>query len=569
MVVVVLLVLAVIGWFKVRDSSDSAGAAAAATCLDGTSTLAVAAAPDVAPVVTQLAAAYTERRTVVRDQCVEVLVTPVAPGAALAGLQGTWDTAADGPEPALWIPSDTTWATRAATIDPSPVTGVPRSLGSSPVLLAVPAAAAPAVADAGLTWADVAARQGTAAWGDLGQPGWPTFTQALPPAAPGGDLTPLVGQAVAAGAAGTSDGPVTAAQVADPATTRALAGLAAGPDPQPASASDALATLTGLGSVPGSAFQAVAATEQQLLALDQGPTPVAGVALAGATPVADHPLVTLQGSWVDETQARASAAFAEDLTGPDAQQQLTVAELRAGGGPPTVPDGLVVGTPGTALALADAAATTAVLDALARPAAAATPARTTVLLDVSGSTGAQEGPGTRLANTAAALTARVQALPDQAAVGLWPFSRNLDGDLPYRVAVPTGPLTDPVGGVPRRQALATALAGLRPESATSSNFALQGAYTAAVQGYVPGRPNTVLLVTDGPNDGITTAADVLSTIRSAGDPARPVRVDVVVVGPGFDTSGLAQVAQATGGTLVDAGLSSGPGLGDALGRLLT
>lgn len=565
-VVVVLLVLGVLGWFKVRDSSDSAGTAAAATCLDGTSTLAVAAAPDVAPVVGELAAAYTEQRTVIRDQCVEVLVTPVEPGAALAGLRGTWDTAADGPEPALWIPSDSSWAGRAATIDPSPVTGAPRALGSSPVLLAVPAAAAPAVADAGLTWADVAARQGTGAWGDLGQPDWPTFTQALPPAAPGGELTPLVGQAVAAG---TSAGPVTTAQVADPATTRALAGLAAGPDPQPATPSDALRTLTGLDAVEGSGFQAVAATEQQLLALEQGATPVAGVALAGATPVADHPLVTLQGSWVDETQARAGAAFAEHLTEADAQQQLTAAGLRAGDAEPTVPDGLVVGTPGPALSPADAAAGTAVLDALARPAAGATPARTTVLLDVSGSTGAQEGAGTRLANTTAALAARVQALPDQAAVGLWPFSRNLDGALPYRVAVPTGPLTDQVGGAPRRDALATALAAQRPESATSSNFALQGAYTAAVQGYVPGRPNSVLLVTDGPNDGITTAADVLATIRSAGDPARPVRIDVVVVGPGFDTAGLAQVAQATGGTLVDAGLSDTPGLGDALSRLLT
>lgn len=550
-VAVVLVVLGTIGWFQVRSSGDDASNAAAAQCLDGTSTLAVAAAPEVAPVLTTLAAAYTERRTVVRDQCVEVTVTAVDPAAALAGLAGTWDEAADGRKPALWVPTDTSYATRAQALQPSVVTGTPRSLATSPVLLAVPAAAGPAVADAGLTWADVADRQGSTAWADLGQPGWGTFTQAVPAA---GALTPLLAQAVAAG---DGAGPVTTEQVSAAAGPLAALGGA----PAPADTAAALDALTGLTEVAGSEYQAVAATEQQLLATTPGATPLAGVALAGATPTADLPLAQLTGSWVDETQSRAAGAFAEELEGPDAQAALAAAGFRTADAAPDAPAGTVLGTPGQALAPADAATTEAALTAVTTP--PATTATTTVLLDV-----AAPGPTTtaRLAATADALAARVQALPDAAGTGLWAYARNLDGDLPTRVDVATGPVGEAVDGTPRRALLVGALDALQPATGTSTYFALQQAYPAAVAGYVAGRTNSVLLVVDGANDGTTSSADALATIRAAGDPARPVRVDVVVLGPAFDTTGLGEITQATGGELVTAGDTAA--LSAALERLL-
>lgn len=77
--VALVLVLAVVGWFRLRERIDEQATEAAQTCVEGDALLDVAADPAVAPTLTALAARWvTDTRPVVRDHCIDVRVTAVA-----------------------------------------------------------------------------------------------------------------------------------------------------------------------------------------------------------------------------------------------------------------------------------------------------------------------------------------------------------------------------------------------------------------------------------------------------------------------------------------------------------
>ncbi|WFR71178.1 hypothetical protein P9209_18135 [Prescottella defluvii] len=88
--------------------------------------------------------------------------------------------------------------------------------------------------------------------------------------------------------------------------------------------------------------------------------------------------------------------------------------------------------------------------------------------------GNTDGTATRLSNTVEALSARLAALPESSDVGLWVYSRGLDGSKPYVVKVPTGPLSDG----DRRQRIVKALQSLRPATATSTYASVIAAHRA-------------------------------------------------------------------------------------------
>ena len=52
---VVLALLAVLGWFRLRDNIDNQATAAAETCVEGDTVLHIAADPLIAPALTELA----------------------------------------------------------------------------------------------------------------------------------------------------------------------------------------------------------------------------------------------------------------------------------------------------------------------------------------------------------------------------------------------------------------------------------------------------------------------------------------------------------------------------------
>lgn len=559
-VVVAALVLLTLGWFRVRDDIGQQGAQAAAACVSGRSEVTVAADPDVAVPLTELARRYDATAPVVRDQCVTLTVSSLSSGRVLAGLLNGWDTATLGPRPAGWVAQDSSFTAR---LPPVQLDGNPTSVASSPLVLAVPGAAGATVSASGLTWAELPALQGaTNGWSRLGQPSWGTFTAALPTGSAGSTLTPQAVQAVVAGASGAAP---TQASLTNPAVAAALTALGHGPAPQPVATDAALTALGALTAVPGSPYQAVPATEQQVYAATRAaPGSVSAGVLAGAAPAPDYPLALLAGSGVNDTQSRAVAAFGLYVQGGDRQQVLADAGFRTRGGTlPAASDAVTFGPPAAALAPTDAATADALTTALTTPAVAP---RTTVLLNVSTSMDAPEQGGTRLAATTAALTARVQALPVGSSTGLTTFVRGPGGSAPPATDVPVGALA--ADGA-QRGALAGALGALRTRGAVSADSSVVSVYAAAVAAYSAAGTNRVVVVTDGPNDnGGTAEAGVLAAARAATDPARPVQVDVVAIGA-EDIGALTALARATGGTVTRVSGGGSAQMTAALAALLT
>lgn len=529
--IAVLAIAAVsVGWLQLRKHNEGQSSAAAATCFDGAATLQIAADPGIAPTVQELAARYNATHPVIRDQCVTVTVQPEASSQFILDLGKK--PSAD--LPAMWVPQSSVDLAEARAEHPDAFSSSTRSMASSPVVLAV---AEPQLAALrGATWQDLPARVSA---GELGL--------ALPQ---GGDsgATTLALAAVVAAVTDSGGAPLSGEQASAPAARTALSALRSGGSANSfASTADALAAVSG----PDAGALAVAVTEQQLYqrTKDQSGPTVRALSPGGATPVADYPAAVLSGAESDETLSRAASSFSDFARQPEQRDALAAAGFQV---PDTAnPASAVVSfnPPQSVLPMPTAPAIAAISP---RGGSAAQTHATTVLLDVSGSMGEQDGERPRLANVTAALRAEIAALPDTAAVGLWRYSANMRGTTPYTIDVITGPLAETVGaeGV-RRALLDTALALASPLSATHTYTSLEAAYAAAVAAYIPGQSNSVLLITDGPNDDQSNndTAALLATLSSAQDPARPVAVNVIVIGANSDLASLQSVADQTGGTL--------------------
>ncbi|MGF7120428.1 substrate-binding domain-containing protein [Rhodococcus sp. BE178] len=559
---VILLVLAVVGWFQLRDRTSNEGTTAAGACVEGDATLEVAASPDIADQIRELAARYTATDPVVRDHCVTVSVTAhhsAAVADALGGApRGPWNGDL-GPAPALWIPSSSQSVNRVAATG-GVVDGQPKSLATSPVVLAAPRELALAFTAAGTGWQNLPALQsGKDTLDGLGLPGWGSLKLTLPAGSP----TDQALDAVAASTADVGAGPLDETQAASPQVTAAIAALANGSkaiDGAPTSTADATSALAAQPEPAKGTFHAVPSTEQQIRALGKKASGLVAFAPAGATPVADHPAAILATPWVDETLGRAAAQFVDFLRQPEQVRTLVDAGFRVGDDIPAATDQAPMPPIGQVLAPATGPAQQHLLQTFANP---AVPQATTILLDVSGSMGYDDGTGTRLSNTVDAVSRQIASLPDSSDIGLWVYSRGLDGNKPYLVKVSTGPLSEGT----RRQQLDSALQSLRPATATSTYASVIAAHKSAVSGFVADRPNSVLLITDGPNDDTSTTKQQLT--RELTGSAQPVRVDVISIAENSDQATLQAMAEQTGGTFTAVPSTQGPELGAALGQMLS
>ena len=235
---------------------------------------------------------------------------------------------------------------------------------------------------------------------------------------------------------------------------------------------------------------------------------------------------------------------------PEQLAVLAKAGFRAEGTTP--PANGVVGFPAlaTPLPVADDATRAAIASAVT-PAAAST---ATVLLN--------QG----LANVAAALSNRIRALPPAAVIGLW----TVDG-ADSRPVVPTGPLSDDVGGQPRSALLTGVLDGLTPTGGGAVSFTtLPRAYTDALANYRPGQPNSILVITQGPHTDKTLDGQGLQDyLKSAADPNRPITINVIDFGDDPDRPVWEAVVQLSGGSYQQIATSDSPDLVGAIARLLS
>ena len=509
-VALVVVVLLVVGWFSLRDKVSDESDAAAQTCVDGDAQLDVTADPEIAGPLDSIAKKYNDTKPVVRDSCARVVVTAKPSEAVRMGLAAKdWDVAALGPKPALWIPSSSQTLHRVA---PGVVDGEPKSIASSSIVLAVHKP----LAD------ELTARK--AGWGDL-----PGLKGVAVPLGAGSDSTLLASEAVAAVVANAGFGPLTEEAAKSGPVVAALSQLVTS---SAGKATDTSAALNALVAEADS-VQAVAVTEHQLSSAGDK---ITAYKPAGATIVADFPAATLTGDWVDETQSRIGSMFVDFLRQPDQAKALSEAGFRTGE---------------VERSLQPAAGP--VLEQLANVLAHPTlGSNTTVLLDVSAS---MSNP---LVGVVDALHRYVNGAGDSSGFGLWTYSKGLDGPKPYRIDVPLGPLN--------RNAANTALTAVRstPTKTDQAYPTLIDAYRAAVTGFVAGRTNSVLLVTDGPDDDSTVnGQQLLDAIAAATDPTKPVRVNIVALGAEPPQT-LRTLAERTGGSV-----TTGPDAGAAIAKALT
>ena len=172
-----------------------------------------------------------------------------------------------------------------------------------------------------------------------------------------------------------------------------------------------------------------------------------------------------------------------------------------------------------------------------------------------------------LAAATPALKNRLAALPSDAAVGLWTFN-----GLEASTLIPTGPLSDDLGGGPRSAALTGALDGVVAVSGSGgvSFTTLRMIYADALANYRPGQPNSILVITQGPHtDKSLDGAGLQDVIRSSIDPNRPVAVNVIDVGDDPDRPTWEAVAQISGGYYQNVPAADSPDAAAAIARLLS
>jgi Ca-activated chloride channel homolog len=188
-------------------------------------------------------------------------------------------------------------------------------------------------------------------------------------------------------------------------------------------------------------------------------------------------------------------------------------------------------------------------------AATKAPSRLLTVVDVSDSMGVAVGGRSRIELARDATKTALTYLPNTAAVGLWRFAANLDGDRPHLPAVPVAPLT-PL----HRTTLVSNLDALPAQ--IGGNAALYEAFLAAYRsvqaGYDTTRTHSLVFLTDTCPSASAQAcgaeattgmplAQLLSTLAADVDPDRPVAVTLVGIGPHADLAALDQIAEATNG----------------------
>lgn len=528
LVTVVVVVGAVILWRFFGDALDSRRDAAAASCLEGEMTVSVVADPAIATPLGPLVEKFNGSASPVGDHCVKVAVQPADSDAVIDGLSGQWPGDL-GEKPALWIPgSSVSQARLSAAVDPRTITAS-TSLVTSPVVLAVRPELKPAVDGRG--WDDLPGLQTNPDGIDL--PGWGSLRLALPTAGDS-DAGYLAAEAAAAGA---------------PDGAAAVRTLRSGqPELADNSADTAMSALLDAANPATADVHAVAITEQQLFTrsteLPDAAEAVAAWLPSGPVPVADFPAVLLGGDWLSNEQVSAASQFERFLRDPEQQQELRAAGFRTTEGTPPATDVTPFAELSEPLSVDDQQRVD-LADALTAPATAPV---VSIMLDRSLDLGPLRD----------ALSQRIAALAPNAVVGLTTF----DGAASSTAAEP-GPLSEDA------QTLTAALDGLTPGASGAVSFTtLRNVLGDARANFRPDQPNSVLVITAGPHTDQSLGSDGLQDLIRAGDPARPVAVNVINVGDDPDRATWEAVAQLSGGTYENVSSTSAPEFAAAVDTLL-
>jgi Ca-activated chloride channel family protein len=504
--------------------------------------LTVAAAPEIAPAI-DAAATDWARTAEVNDTCIVVEVT-AQESAEVAGvvakehgvgLVGLGEPNGTARAPQVWVPDSSMWRLRLQAAAPAFQPADTSSIATSPVVLAVPQPIAAGLAPAGtvLTWEKLARQM---------QTGTQLSAGVVDPTRDTAALSGLLSFAQATSGLGAQ---------ADAASVATLRLLAKGSSAVRADLLNRFPRALNAEAV-ASSLSAAVLPEQAVLAYNAAapPIPLTALNVTPAPPALDYPLLLMPGATPPVAQAAAGLRAA--LTAPGFRDTLARQGLRgpdgSGGAGFADPGGAPTPGPQPSSSAPAGAKLAAVDQTLSAWLALTQPGRILAVIDVSGSMLTKvpsAGNRTREQVTVQAAIGGLDLFDDSWALGLWIFSTNLDGARDYRQLLPVAPLT-----VTRDRAVAR-LNGIRPkkDGKTGLYDTALAAYRVMQDNWSPARLNTVVIMTDGDNvddDGLSLPA-LLTELGKAKDPARPVDIVVIGIGPDINQDPLRQIVASTGG----------------------
>ncbi|HLN79100.1 MAG TPA: substrate-binding domain-containing protein [Nocardioidaceae bacterium] len=476
------------------------GVSTAETACESSTKVRVAAAPEIAPVLETATAALEKDGADAGGPCVDYQVQALAPEKASETLAADPANA-----PALWVPDSSVWVTRVAQAGATPAT-LSQSLAKSPVVVVGPDVKTPA------SWQEVG--MNTVAY-----------------------LDPLTSSAsTAALLSAFGEMKVTGASEVEMGSMMVPLAQRYGAQPNKPQTVEEVAQAAQQGA------QGVM-TEQQLVALQKAGSAAGFTAAvpASGTMVLDYPLAALSP---DESVRDAGSRLGEYLAGPHGAALLAEHGFRDAANTPLASgEGLGKGS----LNVLPAPDAQAVTNALRQWAVLTVPSRILAVVDVSGSMDFTDGGQARIALAIEAAEGALKLFPDNGQIGLWAFSVGLGGgNRDYKSLVPTRPLQPS-----QRGAIDKALRKL--PRMTNGGTGLYDTTLAAIRtaqdDYDARSINSVVLLTDGANDdpGSLSLDELVNTIQRERDPARPIQVIAIGMGPDADEHALKKIAGATGG----------------------
>ncbi|WP_433212510.1 substrate-binding domain-containing protein [Dactylosporangium sp. CS-047395] len=506
----------------------------------GTVRLSIAASPEIAPVIKDVAARWTKTEPRINDECVSVDVVSVASSevaAAIAGESGATVPGvgqADGKTqvPQVWIPDSSIWIQRMRAAREDLVTLASPSLARSPIVLAVPEPTAKQLGwvENKVTWKQVLEQI-------VGN------SQVVPgivdPQRDSVGISTLVAMASVRDQFGPSGDSLTVGAVKSlmSGKTEQQSGLVGRfpRDADPKTLSTAV-TLAPLSEQALHAYNA-AGPAVPLIAVYPDPAPIA----------LDFPYAAMPRLAPDREAA--ADAFRQQLTGASFRNLLAQHQLRANDGtvgtgmtlsPSAPPGGQVTPVPDPQV----------ISKALQMWVEITQPSRMLAVVDVSAAMKTPVPTAGGLTKEQVAVQAAqggLELFPDSWAVGLWCFSTAMAGGHDYEELVPIGPLTT------QRDQLRGALGGLKPNPKGGSGLydTILAAYQKVQQGWDSGRGNSVVVVTGGRNNdpsGLSLDA-LVSALGKAERQDQPVQIIVIGVGSEVNQNEMQRIVDATGGAV--------------------
>lgn len=505
------------------------------SCQDDPVRLKLTASPDIAPALTA-AAKQARRGNITSDgRCLAVTVTAGDSYKVADAL-----AAGKKPEAQLWVPDSQLWIDRI-TADNGPIDVTPvGTVASTPIGVAMVPTAAKS-----LGWP-----KKTYNWVDLVGAAMQDRSLRLGAADPARSATGLLALTqLSTAAAGLKGGDT---QVA--AMMKTLSQRTSDSDGQVADTLPRDSSGTELGNPKRN--QALVLSEQAAYAYNSSAG--AGVDMfypKDGSPRLDYPFATVDELSTDES--RAALRFVNYLRQPAQLRLLQKYGFRTSD--EEAPEAVVAEAGGTSPQpytdpTPQPASDAALQETLGTWTITVQSARLTTVVDASSSM-SQPVPGTgqsRMDVTKGSLLQALATFTPEDEIGLWEFSTKLDGAKDYRILVPTERLGDQKGSGTQRDRLSAAFNALEPvpHGATGLYDTTLAAYQAATSSYAKGKFNALVVLTDGVNQdpGSISRSELITRLQKLTDPARPVPLIMIAVGPDADRQEAEQIAGATGGS---------------------